>query len=612
MAQQSRTQDPPDMELISILKRNKLHGDLYGLLSFSKIGLSDLRQLRHDEIGQYCHEKNFNPKQTKDLQQLMGIIRGNDFDGEWEMKMIVIGDKKVGKTHVIQRYVLGETMSDEFEYNHRCMTKTETLSDQSLVNITILDGSALKLQKEDYKEADCIVICYDVTNEQTFENAHTKWVRTIQQYGIQNDDVIVFILGCKGDLSKLDRAETEAKAQSVLNKCKFTVYPGVCSAKNGDQIDKTFRAAAQMVYQQQLPRKQGLKLHRTNSECDADADAAIRISKLRKDMTSKLKQVQNQCEQLKGHNKKLKSQSKSTEKSLKEKDQMIQTLKQQQNEMRTKYDANHAEEVNKIKAMMEDKLKLQTEKHDASMRDLQEQLDTAQTEQQEKEREYAKSLQKVNDDKMNTKKELKQARKRLQEKDEQLVTKQQEMDQKQKEYHPLQASLDAKQRECMQNEERLRSVRTETKQQMERLQQQLKSQHAAFQDERNALERRLNGKIKAKQTKLQALENEKKALETELNDKEMELRCVKSRCGYLNDLMKRTATQNENRLKLTETILENLCTQIRMAFAAEVNEYIASEINILLGHHNSILEQYKRDRQVSSDFKMQLQGLIGT
>eukprot|EP01083_Nonionella_stella_P173312 597539_1 len=169
-----------------------------------------------------------------------------------------------------------------------------------------------------------------------------------------------------------------------------------------------------------------LKVLKVFSEIDADADAdkAIPISKLRKDMNSKLKQVQNQCEQLKGHNKKLKSQSKSTEKSLKEKDQMIQTLKQQQNEMRTKYDANHTEEVNKIKAMMEDKLKLQTEKHDASMRDLQEQLDTAQTEQQEKEREYAKSLQKVNDDKMNTKKELKQARKRLQEQDEQLVAKQ--------------------------------------------------------------------------------------------------------------------------------------------------------------------------------------------
>eukprot|EP01083_Nonionella_stella_P311923 1113746_1 len=191
---------------------------------------------------------------------------------------------------------------------------------------------------------------------------------------------------------------------------------------------------------------------------------------------------------------------KVSEKSLKEKEQMIQTLTQQQNEMRTKYDANHAEEVNKIKAMMEDKLKLQTEKHDASMRDLQEQLDTAQTEQQEKEREYAKSLQKVNDDKMNTKKELKQARKRLQEKDEQLVTKQQEMDQKQKEYHPLQASLDAKQRECMQNEERLQSVRTETKQQMERFKQ------------------RQNGEIKAKETKLQAIEAKCEALSVQHNE----------------------------------------------------------------------------------------------
>eukprot|EP01083_Nonionella_stella_P080105 219924_1 len=66
------------------------------------------------------------------------------------------------------------------------------------------------------------------------------------------------------------------------------------------------------------------------------------------------------------------------EKSLKEKEHMIQTLTQQQNEMRTKYDANHTEDVNKIKAMMQDKLKLQTEKHDACMRDLQEQLDTEQ------------------------------------------------------------------------------------------------------------------------------------------------------------------------------------------------------------------------------------------
>eukprot|EP01083_Nonionella_stella_P147351 464768_1 len=243
---------------------------------------------------------------------------------------------------------------------------------------------------------------------------------------------------------------------------------------------------------------------------------------------------------------------------------MIQTLTQQQNEMRTKYDANHTEEVNKIKAMMEDKLKLQTEKHDASMRDLQEQLDTEQTEQQEKEREYAKSLQKVNDDKMNTKKELEQAIQRLQEQDEQLVAKQREMDQKQKECHGLQASLDAKQRECTQNEEKA--------------QQQLKAQYCdAFEDERNALERRLNGEIKA-------LENDKKVLETTLNDKEAELQSMTAESDALSEQQNEmVAAQHEQKteyeskaLVIIDGVLTGFCRNISTEdLAAMRREYEA-------------------------------------
>eukprot|EP01083_Nonionella_stella_P173308 597529_1 len=211
--------------------------------------------------------------------------------------------------------------------------------------------------------------------------------------------------------------------------------------------------------------------------------------------------------------------------------------------MRREYEAMCKENNTRIAALEEDKsaLEKRLNEYEATQKDrnakyeLEVLENTAflntrlKEELQEKEREYAKSLQKVNDDKMNTKKELKQARKRLQEQDEQLVAKQREMDPKQKECHGLQASLDAKQRECTQNEERLRSVRTETKQQMERLQQQLKAQYCdAFEDERNALERRLNGEIKA-------LENDKKVLETTLNDKEAELQSMTADSDALSE-----------------------------------------------------------------------------
>eukprot|EP01083_Nonionella_stella_P173310 597534_1 len=125
--------------------------------------------------------------------------------------------------------------------------------------------------------------------------------------------------------------------------------------------------------------------------------------------------------------------------------------------MRREYEAMCKENNTRIAALEEDKsaLEKRLNEYEATQKDrnakyeLEVLENTAflntrlKEELQEKEREYAKSLQKVNDDKMNTKKELKQARKRLQEQDEQLVAKQREMDPKQKECHGLQASLDA-------------------------------------------------------------------------------------------------------------------------------------------------------------------------
>eukprot|EP01083_Nonionella_stella_P155779 503772_1 len=162
-----------DTELVSILQRNNMYDDLYQVLTANRIGLCELQELRETDIDQCRKEWNMNTRQTKKCQKLMRITHGNDFDCEWQMQMIVIGDKGVGKTSLIQQYVLGERMTSQ--YNHRRMNKTQKLSDDSLVNITILDGSAVTLRKEDYKNADCIFICFDVTSDQSFVNAKNKW-----------------------------------------------------------------------------------------------------------------------------------------------------------------------------------------------------------------------------------------------------------------------------------------------------------------------------------------------------------------------------------------------------------------------------------------------------
>eukprot|EP01083_Nonionella_stella_P149962 477015_1 len=154
------------------------------------------------------------------------------------------------------------------QYNHRRMNKTEKLSDDSLVNITILDGSAVTLRKEDYKNADCIFICFDVTSDQSFVNAKNKWSQKIKQYGIQNDDVIVFLLGCKNDSpSQWNRAEAEA-TQRVLHIGNVQL----CSARTGDQVNGTFKTAAELVYQQKLEHKSSLKSNCMKNGYDISAD----------------------------------------------------------------------------------------------------------------------------------------------------------------------------------------------------------------------------------------------------------------------------------------------------------------------------------------------------
>eukprot|EP01083_Nonionella_stella_P114212 337407_1 len=310
------------MELVSILQRNDLYDDLYKVLTANPIGLRDLQEVKHKEIDEYCNESNFNSRQRKQFQRLMRIIHGQDSDGELQMQMTVIGDKCVGKTSLIQRYVLGKMMTSQ--YNHRRMNKTEKLSDDSLVNISILDGSAVILQKEDYKKADCILICYDVTQP----TAHDKWTQKIEEYGIQKDEVIVFLLGCKNELSKLNRAETEAKAQNVLHKGKLQLLYGECSAKTGDQVNKTFKAAAEMAYQQKLKHKSNLKSHRIKNEYDTNSDdqkehqvsfdakqtECAQVKQLNEDMLflqAKFESAQSMLEPLKTENESLKSEKAS-------------------------------------------------------------------------------------------------------------------------------------------------------------------------------------------------------------------------------------------------------------------------------------------------------------
>eukprot|EP01083_Nonionella_stella_P234169 824431_1 len=435
-----RSQPQPrdlDMELVSILQRNDLYDDLYKVLTANPIGLRDLQEVKHKEIDEYCNESNFNSRQRKQFQRLMRIIHGQDSDGELQMQMTVIGDKCVGKTSLIQRYVLGKMMTSQ--YNHHRMNKTEKLSDDSLVNISILDGSAVTLRKEDYKKADCILICYDVTNDESFTNARVKWTQKIEEYGIQNDEVIVFLLGCKNELSKLDRAQTEARAQSLLRQGKLRLNYGECSAKNGDQVDKTFNAAAEMVYQQKLEHKSSLKsnaLDITNSDDHKENEAATQKIK---DISRRLKHSQNQyTANFKNVKSQLNTQTEQLNSALEQKDKMIKALQHAKTVIESKHDAICQSSKSKIDELLA-KTKLleskeseyhkehaaDTKQKDETIHDLRQENESSKSKIEEYKREraaHATQLQNARDDQLHTQNELAQAKQYINSQDQDIQT----------------------------------------------------------------------------------------------------------------------------------------------------------------------------------------------
>jgi small GTP-binding protein len=120
-----------------------------------------------------------------------------------------------------------------------------------------IDGRVVKLQLWDtsgqerfrtitssyYRGAHAILICFDLTDKQSFHNVRT-WHAEIQRYACSS--VNVLLVGCKTDLvsSRCVRKEDIEQLCAQLE-----VGYVECSAKNGDNCNQAFFRAAGLVYE---------------------------------------------------------------------------------------------------------------------------------------------------------------------------------------------------------------------------------------------------------------------------------------------------------------------------------------------------------------------------
>ena len=155
-------------------------------------------------------------------------------------KVLLLGDTTVGKTCFLLRYC-----DKTFQEAH-----LSTIGlDYRLKSMELADGKRIKLQIWDtagqdrfraitrnyYKGANGIILIYDVTNIQTYENVK-NWIAQIKEEA--NPNVIIYLAGNKIDVDKENIVVKTEDGKKIADELNIKFYE--TSAKKGINVNEIF------------------------------------------------------------------------------------------------------------------------------------------------------------------------------------------------------------------------------------------------------------------------------------------------------------------------------------------------------------------------------------
>lgn len=116
-----------------------------------------------------------------------------------QINVVIIGDSSVGKTSIIKS-VTQKAFGEDFSYT--IGVDYSRIKDDD-IEIQIWDTSGMEkfktLTTSYYRSADVIIIVYDVSEPDSYENVMTEWIPQVSRF---KHDIHIVLAGNKTDLSK--------------------------------------------------------------------------------------------------------------------------------------------------------------------------------------------------------------------------------------------------------------------------------------------------------------------------------------------------------------------------------------------------------------------------
>ena len=155
------------------------------------------------------------------------------------LKLVILGDACVGKSCLINKFTTNQFREFE-EPTIGAAFQAVRVSDAYLT-LEVWDTAGQErfrsLAPMYYRDAKVAIICYDITNKQSFESAK-YWYNQIVENG--DNDCIKILVATKSDLY----AQREVEVVEEYLKSANVSYFMETSAKTGKNIDKLFNLAA--------------------------------------------------------------------------------------------------------------------------------------------------------------------------------------------------------------------------------------------------------------------------------------------------------------------------------------------------------------------------------
>ena len=155
------------------------------------------------------------------------------------LKITLIGDSGAGKTCIINRYIKDDFFSNKVSTMGVSCSNKLVKEDNKLLRLDLWDTAGQEqyraLGRHFYKDSYVIILVYDITNRESFENLKIVWYKDLLKYNEKY--TILAVVGNKNDLYEIEKvSEDEGRNYAKEINAIFMLV----SAKNGDNINNLF------------------------------------------------------------------------------------------------------------------------------------------------------------------------------------------------------------------------------------------------------------------------------------------------------------------------------------------------------------------------------------